>query len=281
VGNAANPGRPGPVRGARGVRDRGQADPARGGADTGAGGCAAGAGDAAAAVRARGAEPALAVGHLHVPLAPLPAGLHGGVSRRPQPLPGVLLAGAPPEGRARARGVRARGGRLRGASGAAHRPGAPVHGLARRDCLRAGAPPARHPTREEPAAAPADARQDRALLEDALGRVSVADRVRRLCRSRPAAGSLRQALQLPASAPGALGPGARGPLLPGRPAGARGDREVGGGKRAPARAGEAAAKAVLPGGAARRPGPVDRRRGGPPARAGRRGGKHDRAAEGG
>ena len=50
-------------------------------------------------------------------------------------------------------------------------------GVARPDGLRGGAAPSGHPAHQEPAAPSADAGQDRALLEDAVGGISVADGV--------------------------------------------------------------------------------------------------------
>jgi len=179
VGDPSHPGRAGALRGTGGVGDGRPAHPSRGGshrrADAGAGALAF-----AAPLRAGGTEPALAVGHLHLPPAQARAPVRGSVHGRPLALPGRLRAGAPPEVEPGPRGLRARGRLVRGAGGGLDRPGSAVHRLARADGLRGDAASARHPARQEPAAAPGDARQDRALLEDALAGALVSDRLRRL-----------------------------------------------------------------------------------------------------
>ena len=237
---------------------RGATHPSRGGADRGAPAAARPPRGARSSLRARGAQPAVAVGHLHVPAqtprAALPRGVHG----RPLALHRRLRARAPPARRAGARGAAARHRRVRHAARDPDRPGPSVHGVARRDELRGGASARGHPPHQEPAAAPADARQDRALLEDAVGRVSLEDGVRGLRGLRAPSRALRAGVRLPAPAPGALGARARRSVLPRRAARARGDREERRGQRAAARARAAAAQAVLPGGPARRPRPVDR-----------------------
>lgn len=223
----------------------------------------------------------MAVGHLHVPLATARAALPGGVHGRPLALPGGPRHRAPPAVGAGAGGARPRDRRLRDAAGDPDRPGAAVHGLARDDGVRGGAAPPGDPAREEPAAAPADARQDRAVLEDALGGAAVAHGVRRLRGLREAAGAVRGRLQLPAAAPGAGGPGAGRPLLPERAGGAGGGGAERAGERAAAREGAAAAEAVLPGGPAGRPRPLDRRGRGRAVGEGGERGADDPDAEGG
>jgi len=223
----------------------------------------------------------VAVGPLHLPAAPPRAGVCGGIPGRSLALPGEPRDGAPPEELARAGGARARDCRLRGPARDPDRPGAAVHRVAGGDGVRGGASPPGHPPREEPPAPPADLRQDRALLEDDVGGVSLEDGVREL-RGLPAAGgAVRAALQLPASAPGVGGLDARGPLLPLGAAGARGDRVDGERERAASGEPPAPEEALLPGGAARGPGFDDQReRDGPEgARGGR--GDDDSTIEGG
>lgn len=256
--DAADRGRAGAVRGARGVGEHGEAGAARGRA-AGASASDGGPGAPRAALRAGAAERTVAVGHLHVPAAAPRAALRGRVHGRPLAVPGGARGRAPPEVRAGDGGARPGHRRVRGAEGDPHRPGAAVHGVAGDDGVRGGAPSARDPAREEPAAAPADAREDRALLEDAVGGVPVADGVRRLRGLREAAGAVRGRVQLPAAAPGARGARAGGSLLPQRAGGAGGGGAERAGERAAARAGEAAAEALLPRGQAGRPGPLDRR----------------------
>ena len=280
VRDAAGRGRAEAVLGAGGGGEHGAPDPARGRAARGAR-ADAGAGAPGAPVRAGAAERAVAVGPLHVPAAASRAALSGRVHGRPLALPRRPRAGAPPALDARARGARPRDRRLRDPAGDPHRPGPPVHRVARHDGVRRRAPPPGNPTREEPAAAPADAREDRAVLEDALGGVPVANRVRGLRRLCAASRAVRRRLQLPAPAPGARRPGAGGPLLPQRARGARRDRAERAGERAAARAGEAAAAAVLPGGPARRPRSLDRSGRGRAAGEGGHGGADDPTSEGG
>ena len=124
----------------------------------------------AALLRARHAEPALAIRHLHfppgrqerlphrLPRRPLP--LRGGAGGLPQPDSGARPGGLPPGG-----------GGVRRPEGDAHRPGPAVLQLAGHDPLRGRAPQGSCPSPEEPAASPHDPRQDRALLEDDLGGV--------------------------------------------------------------------------------------------------------------
>jgi len=124
----------------------------------------------AALLRARHAQPALADRHLHLPpgrqerlpdrLSRRSFPLRGGARRLPQPDGGARAGGLPP-GR---RGVR-------GAQGAAHRPGPAVLELAGHDPLRSRAQEGPRAPPEEPAPPPHDARQDRALLENDLGGV--------------------------------------------------------------------------------------------------------------
>ena len=232
------------------------------------------------ALRARRAQPALAVGSLHVPAEAPRARLRGRLHGRSLALPGEPRDGAPPEELARDGGARARHRRLWRAARDPHRPGAPVHRVARLHRLRGGAQAQRHRAREEPASPPADVRQDRALLEDDVGGVPVADGVRRL-RRLPAQGCpLRAALQLPASPPGARGHDARRSLLPLGPAGAIGDRIDGGGQCAAAGTRAAAEEALLPGGPSGRPGPDHQRERGGPQGPRRRRGNDDPAHQG-
>lgn len=257
MGNAADPRRDGEVRGPRHLGDDGAAHPARGGAAGRTRGDRT-AGEAAAAVRAGGAEPALAERHLHVRAATESAAVRGGVSGRSLALPRVVGDGASPEVDAGAGGDRARDGGVRRAARGADRPGAAVHGVAWRDRVRAAAAATRHRACEEPAAASADAGEDRALLEDALGGVPGQDGVRGLCGLSAADGAVHPALQLPATASGARRRGPRRPVLPRGGARARGGRGPGGGERAAPGAGEAAAQALLPGRPAGRSGPEHR-----------------------
>ena len=139
-----------------------------------------------------------------------------------------------------------------------------------------------HPARQEPSAAPADARKGGAILEDALGGVSEPNGVCGLRRLRAAARALRGRVQLPASAPGHRRDGARRPLLPVGAAGARSDREDDCRERAAARARAAGAQALLLGRPARRPGSDDRGRRQRAARAdGQRTARDDPFTEGG
>lgn len=201
----------------------------------------------------------MAVGPVHVPAAPARADLRGGVPRRSLALPGEPGAGASPEEHAGAGGARARAGRLRRTARDPDRPGSTVHGVAWLDGVRGGAAPQRHRAREEPPAPPADLRQDRAVLEDAVGGAALAHGVRRLCRLRAAGGAVRAVLQLPATAPGARRTHARRSVLPGGLDRAQRGRVDGGGERAAAGARAAGAAAVLPGRPARRTRPRDQR----------------------
>ena len=183
------------------------------------------AGSARAPIRARGAEPALAVGHLHVSPAAASAAVRDRLHGRLLAVPGVAGGGAPPARGAGAGGAGARDRGVRRAAGGPDGPGPAVRGLARPHGLRGGAAAPGHPAHQEPAAPSADAGEDRALLEDAVGGISLADGLCGL-RGLPAADrALRPGLQLPPSAPGHRGRGAGGPLLPRRAAGAGGDRE--------------------------------------------------------
>src|SRR5439155_58650 len=135
-------------------------------------------------------------------------------------------------------------------------PGPPVHGVARLDGIRRNASARGNRAREESSTASADARQGGALLEDAVGRVSLADGVCRLRRSAAAAVALHRRVQLPTAAPGAERAGAGGSILPRGAAGASSGREERGRERGTAgareagdrsdRGGEDLAAAVLP-----------------------------------
>lgn len=267
VGHAADPGCAGAVRRAGRVGDGGPTDPARGGADTGDSSDERAEAGAAAAVRAGRTEPAVAVRHLHVSVAPSRAGVRGRVHGRPLALPGLLRTGAPPEIGAGAGGAGAGDCRVRGAAGAFDRQRPAVHGLAGRDLVRAAPAPAGHPPHQEPPTAPADAGQGGALLEDAVGRAPVADGVCRLRRPGAAVCAVGEALQLPAAAPGAGRAGPGRPILPGGAGDARGHRAERRGQCGAPGPGAAAAQTLLPGRPAGRPGPADRRPGRTTARA--------------
>jgi len=270
VGHAAHPRRAGALLGAGGERDRGASHPARGGADRRDAVGGAGTRARPAALRAGGAQPDVAVGHLHVsaptPRAAVPDSLHG----RPLALHRVVGAGAPSAVGPGDGGAVARHRGVRDTAGDPHGPRSAVYGVARRDGFRAGAPSARHPSRQEPPSAPADARQGGAILEDTLGGIPESDGVCRLRRLRAPPGALRGRVQLPAAAPRHRGTGARRPLLPVGAASARSHREERVGQRATAGARAAGAQALLPGRPAGRPGPDDRGGRQRPARAGGR-----------
>ena len=86
-------------------------------------------------------EPALAVGHLHVPAAAARAALPGGFMDDHSRFLVSSRAGAPPAARRWCWRRCERGHRgVRRAGGGADRPGPPVHGVARRDGVRARAP---------------------------------------------------------------------------------------------------------------------------------------------
>lgn len=185
---------------------------------------------------------------------------------------------APPEVVARDGGARPRHRGVRRAAGDPDRPGPAVHGVARDDRIRGRATPAGDSAHQEPAAAPDDRRQVRAVLEDALGRVPLAHRVRRLQRLHPAARALHRPLQLSEAAPGARRARAGRPILPRERGGARSDRVDGTGERAAARARTACEEAVLRRRTVRRPAADDLHGRGRPAGAGRsRNAGHDPA----
>jgi len=268
------------VRGAGGLGERGAADPPRGGAAGGAGaGRAAGA--SGAAVRAGTAERAVAVGPVHVPAAAPRAAVPGRVHGRPLALHRGARDCAPPAVDAGAGGAGPGDRGVRDAAGDPDGPGSAVHGVAGDDGVRGGVEAAGDPASEVPPPAPADAREDRALLEDALGRVPVENGVRGLRGLLPADRALHRRLQLPAAAPSAGGTRPRGPVLPERAGGARSRGEERPGERGAVGAGEAAAEAVLPGGPAGGPRPVDRGGRGRTAREGGERGADDPDAEGG
>ena len=233
-----------------------------------------------AALRACRTQSAVAVGSVHVPAAAARAGVRGGVFGRSLAVRREPGDGASPAQLSGVRGSGAGDCRLQCAARDPDRSGAAVHGVARTDQLRGGVAPARHPPHQEPPAPPADVRQDRAVLEDDVGRVSVAHCVCRLRRLPEASGAVRAALQLPAPAPGPGGSDAGGPLLPSRATGASRDRGHRTGQRATAGPGAAAAAALLLGGTAGRPGPCDQRQrlGAEGAGGGRR--DHDSPCEG-
>jgi len=225
VGHASHPRRAGTLLGARGERDGGASDPARGGAHRRDSGGVAGARPPAASLRASSTQPDVAVGHLHLPAATPRAPLRGGLHGRPLALPGGLVDGASPEVGSRDGGAATSHRGVGHAARDPDRPGASVHGMARRDGLRAGAATAGDPSRQEPPTASADAGQGGALLEDAVGRVSLTHGLQRLPRLRTAARSVRRCVQLPAPASGHRRSRPRGPILPGGAARARSDRE--------------------------------------------------------
>ena len=231
VWDAPPPRRPRALRGPWGQRDDDPTHPARGGASRRASAAGAGAGASAAALRARRAEPAVAVGHLHLSAAAPRARVRGSLHGRPLALPRVARARAPPAVVAGHGGAGTRHRGLRHAARDPHGPRAAVHGVAGRDGIRGGAPAPGHPAREVPAAAPADARQSGAVLEDAVGRISLADGLRGLCRLHAASRAVRAGVQLSAAAPGGRGAGAGGPFLPLGAARAGGGGARGGGQR--------------------------------------------------
>src|SRR5262249_40567359 len=155
--------------------DDGATDPARRrSSGEGTRGCPQ-AGSARDSLRARGAESAVAVGHLHLPAATSPPAVRDGLPGRLLALPGVAGGGAPPAlvlGTGSA-GAGDRG--VRGTAGGADGPGTSIRVLARPYRLRSGAETSGRPAHQEPAAPSADAGQDRAILEDAVGGVSLAD----------------------------------------------------------------------------------------------------------
>jgi len=200
----------------------------------------------------------LAERHLHVSSAQARAALHGGLHGRLLEVHRGARDGASPEEHARDRGPQPCHRGVRVPEGDPDGPGAAVHGVARGDGLRAGARQARHPPRQEPASAPGDRGQARAVVEDAVGGIPVAHGLRRL-RRLPAQGeALRRLLQFQAAAPVARGDDAVGPVLRGRATASRDDREGRGGERPGPGHAAARAQALLPRGTARRPGPDDR-----------------------
>ena len=160
VGDASHPRRARALRRHRRPGDRGPAHPARRGSHRAGAHQGSRAGAAAASLRARGAEPALAVGHLHLPAPQAGAHLRRGVPRRPLAVPRVLRARAPPEERPGHGGAAPRHRRVWGAARDTDRPGAAVHDVEGPDGVRARAAAREHRAREVAAAAPADARQD-------------------------------------------------------------------------------------------------------------------------
>ena len=137
-----------------------------------------------------------------------------------------------------------------------------------RDRIRADAEAAGDRAPQGAAAAPADAGEDRALLEDAVGRVSLPDGVCELRGPEPAPGAVYRGIQLPAAAPGAGGALACGPLFPRRATRARDGRAAGAAQRDAAGAAAAGAEAILSGGQAGRPRREHRRGPGRPSGAG-------------
>ena len=166
----------------------------------------------AAVLRAGGAEPDVAVGHLL-----LPAGraqrLPDRVHRRPLPL--YRRAGAVPEpdGRERDGNVPHGGGRARRAQGDADRQRAAVRQLARQDAVPAGTGEGPHPSHPQRAAPSDDAGQDRAVLADDLAGVPGAGAVRQLRIGAGTRGAVGEVLQLQAAAPVAGRAGAGRPVL--------------------------------------------------------------------
>ena len=130
-----------------------------------------------AEIRACGAEPALALGHFHVSPETTRTTVRHRVSGRLLAVRGFAGGGAPPEGVARDGGAAAGHCGVRSAPGSPHRSRPAVHGLAWHDGIRGGAQAPRHPAHQEPAPPSADTRQDGAVLEDAMGRIPVADGV--------------------------------------------------------------------------------------------------------
>jgi hypothetical protein len=240
VRDAAGAGRVIAFRGARGERARGAADSWRSGAARGgAGGSRTRA--STAAFRACEAESALAVGHFHVSAAAAGAAVPDDIHGRPLALRGVACFGAPPAGGFGGGGSDARNRGVRDAGGGADRPGAAVHGVARRDRIRAGAAAARDSAHQEQAAASADGGQGGAILEDAMGRVFVEDRLLGFLGLSEEARAFHRRLQLPKAASGAGRFGACRSLFPGRDARAERGRASGRGQRATASAGADAA----------------------------------------
>lgn len=216
---------------ARDFGDHGTAGAEAGRAGSAAGQGAGQASAATAALRACRAEPVVAVGPVHVPAPEARAGVRGGVPGRSLALSGESGTGASSEEQSGAGGAGPRHRRVRRTAGDPDRPGPAVHQLARQHRVRGRAQASWHPACEEPAASSADLRQDRALLEDAVGGAAQLHGVCRLHRLRAAYRAVHPALQLPASASGARRAGAGGSVLPGGGTGARGSRGDRGGER--------------------------------------------------
>jgi hypothetical protein len=131
VRDASHPGRAGAFRGAGRERVGGAAHPARGGLDSSDAAADRGTDASGTALRAGGAESALAVGHLHVS-APTPsARVRDGFHGRPLTLHRFARDGAPPALRARDGGARAWHREVRDASGDSDGQRAAVRGMAR------------------------------------------------------------------------------------------------------------------------------------------------------
>ena len=222
------------------------------------------------ALRAGRAQPVVAVGPVYVSPAAARTNLCRCVPGRSLPLPREPGDGASPKKRAGAGGVVARDRRLWGAAGDPDRSGPAVHRLARVDGVRSGVEASWHRACEEPAASPADLREDRAVLEDAVGGAALTHGVRRLRGLPTAGGALHPALQLPAAAPGAGGLDACGSVLPRRQPGAREHRGASGRERAAPGAGATAEKALLSCWPARGSHPLHQRERRGPQRAGGR-----------
>ena len=204
------------------------------------------------------------------------------LSRRLLALRRRLGAAAAPEERPGAGSAADGPGALRGAAGDPYRQRAAVHGMAGRDGIRDGAAAAGDQAPEVEAAASADLGEDRALLEDAVGRVFVPYGLPQLRGSARAAAALPRRLQLPASPPGAGGIGAGRPVFPPRPRGAKDGGAGGAEERAALGAREAHGEAFLSGGEAGRPRGEHRRlRGGAAGAGGQGGGADDPFEEGG
>src|SRR5439155_24353777 len=168
VGVRADPRHADALGGGRGERGSGGAGAAggglreRGAADGAARGQAAG-------VRAIKAEPAVAVGPVHVPVeAGGAAAVPGGVPGRSQPVYGGCRALRVVVGGFGAGGVRGGHRELRGAGGSADGPGTAVPHVARDERVRAAVRAARDKAGGGAGAAPADAGEDRAVLGDAV-----------------------------------------------------------------------------------------------------------------
>ena len=166
----------------------------------------------AAVLRAGGAKPDVAVGHLL-----LPAGraqrLPDRVHRRPLPLYRRTGAVPEPDGRERHGDVPHGGRRARRAQGDADRQRAAVRQLARQDAVPAGTGQGPHPSHPQRPAPSDDAGEDRAVLADDLAGVPGAGPVRQLRIGAGARGAVGEILQLQAAAPVAGRPGAGRPVL--------------------------------------------------------------------